>query len=67
MMSSDVVVRDGEIVKVGETEFVVSRSVSMLMMIGRLEVIDPRTGEKAVFRTPTPGWKATPKEESGSS
>jgi hypothetical protein len=62
MMSNESVLKDGETVRVGETEFVVSRSASMLMMIGKLEVTDPRTGEKAIFRTPTPGWRAIPRE-----
>jgi hypothetical protein len=62
-MSSEMALKEGDVVKVGETEFVVSRSASMLMMIGNLEVIDPRTGEKAIFQTPTPGWKATPRKE----
>jgi len=62
-MSSEMALKEGDVVKVGETEFVVSRSASMLMMIGNLEVIDPRTGKKAIFQTPTPGWKATPREE----
>lgn len=59
-MSKEVVLKDGDIVKVGNTEFVVSRSESMLMMLGKLEITDPQTGEKAIFRTPTPGWKAVP-------
>lgn len=62
-MSDDRVLKDGEVVKVGETEFEVTRSLSMLMMIGKLEITDPKTGETAVFRTPTPGWKAIPRDE----
>jgi len=62
-MDGETILRDGDVVKVGETDFVVSKSLSMLSMMGRLEIVDPKTGEKTIFRTPTPGWKATPKEE----
>ena len=62
-MPSEIILKDGDVVRVGETDFEVSRSKSMLMMIGELEIVDPKTGQKEIFRTPTPGWEANPKKE----
>jgi hypothetical protein len=44
-------------VQVGRSTFEIYRKHdSVLQMLGRVEVTDPSTGERAIIRTPTPGW-----------
>ncbi len=62
-MEEKVVTQSGEIVQVGETQFRLISQGSFLSMVGKLEVVDPKTGETRRFRTSTPGWKAVPVDE----
>ena len=63
-MEAEHISQSGQEVRVGETRFRISKvKNSMLMMLGRVEVTDPVSGESRTFTTPTPGWAAEEVQE----